>query len=302
MTIKKASIHKSLIWSLILSSLILFSQPSFALAKFGHQVVCQLAFDHLPLAKQQRVTQYLNAVPRKQQSIINQYTGQSKDAKLTFANACTWADAIKNHAQFKQYKTWHYLNVPRDLVRINKPLCSKNCIPQAIIKHQRQLQNDPRSWQSAQALMFLGHWLADIHQPLHVSYADDLGGNKVRLVNTKSACKNLHSYWDSCLIKTSHRSKQQWVDLLSSQWNSFRVTAFYNQQVWSWADESYQIVREPDFKYCQLKQKGDGYFTCQKSAREIQLTKQYPQHYLPVIEKQLLKAAKRLAIILEQSL
>ena len=212
-----------------------YSQPSFALAKFGHQIVCQLAFDHLPKVNQQRITQLLNAVPRKQQTLINRYNRHKKNSPLTFANACTWADAIKKHKKFKHYNGWHYINVPRDLAGIVKPTCNKNCLPQAIIKHQRQLQSQPRSWQSAQALLFLGHWLGDIHQPLHVSYASDLGGNKVNLSSKQGRCNNLHWYWDTCLIKTAKRTKNQWLKVLSARWHKSYTPTYQSKQVWQWA-------------------------------------------------------------------
>lgn len=293
---------KGLLRALLIGSLILFSQPSFALAKFGHKIVCQLAFDHLSVAKQQRVTQLLHAVPRAHQSIINQYNQLDTNTPLTFATACTWADAIKLHEtkypEFKQYKSWHYLNVPRDLIYISKPMCSKNCLPQAIITHQKQLQSLPRSWQSAQALLFLGHWLGDIHQPLHVSYKSDLGGNKIALIDNTSRCTNLHWFWDQCLIKTSTRSEKQWVERLSQQWDSLNITAFYHPQVWSWANESYQMIREPRFQYCNLTSSK----VCLKPEGKVKLADDYARYHFEIIQKQLLKAAKRLTRVLEKTL
>ena len=48
------------------------------------------------------------------------------------------------------------------------------------------------------ALESLGHWVGDIHQPLHVSFEDDRGGNDIRV----SGCsKNLHAVWDNCLVE-----------------------------------------------------------------------------------------------------
>ena len=293
---------KQLLWSLCFSAILLFSQPSFALAKFGHKIVCQLAFEHLSLVKQQSISQLLYTVPTEQQTIINHYNRLKKDSPLTFANACTWADAIKkhhrNHPEFNQYKAWHYLNVPRNLPSITKPSCDKNCLPQAIIKHQQQLQSSANTWQSAQALLFLGHWLGDIHQPLHVSYASDFGGNKVEFSNKKGRCKNLHGYWDACLIKQAKRSKKQWLAHLSKQWHKSYTPEYQAKQVWQWADESYQLVRAPSFGYCQLNSQN----VCQKPKGKINLADDYAQEYLPIMEQQLLKAAQRLTRILEVSL
>ena len=50
------------------------------------------------------------------------------------------------------------------------------------------------------ALEFLTHFVGDIHQPLHVSYADDRGGNSVEVhfFNEKT---NLHECWDTKIIE-----------------------------------------------------------------------------------------------------
>ena len=188
--------------------------------------------------------------------------------------------------------------MPRNLARITKPTCTKNCLPQAIINHQQQLKSTPRSWQSAQALLFLGHWLGDLHQPLHVSYASDLGGNKVNLAKKRGRCKNLHWYWDSCLIKAAKRSKKQWLTHLSQQWPKSYTPPYQAKQVWQWTDESYQLVRAPSFQYCQLTSQN----VCLRPTGKIQLSDNYAQHYLPIMEQQLLKAAQRLTRLLEQSL
>src|SRR5260370_36089555 len=48
------------------------------------------------------------------------------------------------------------------------------------------------------SLKFLGHWVGDIHQPLHVSFEDDRGGNNVLV--TGECGSNLQSAWDTCLV------------------------------------------------------------------------------------------------------
>jgi len=58
---------------------------------------------------------------------------------------------------------------------------------------QKRLQRDPDSdWQ---ALAFLGHFVGDVHQPLHVSYSDDRGGNQTRIYY-RGERTNLHAFWD----------------------------------------------------------------------------------------------------------
>jgi hypothetical protein len=48
-------------------------------------------------------------------------------------------------------------------------------------------------------LSYLVHWLGDIHQPLHVAYESDYGGNDYD-VDFFGDCTNLHSLWDSGLL------------------------------------------------------------------------------------------------------
>lgn len=46
---------------------------------------------------------------------------------------------------------------------------------------------------------FLVHWVGDIHQPLHVSFEDDRGGNEIRV--SGECTGKLHSTWDICLVQ-----------------------------------------------------------------------------------------------------
>ena len=52
-----------------------------------------------------------------------------------------------------------------------------------------------------EALKYLGHWVGDVHQPLHVSFEDDKGGNNISV--TGECPGKLHAAWDSCLVVKS---------------------------------------------------------------------------------------------------
>ena len=279
---------------------LVISKPSFALGKLGHQVVCQLAFEHLSQTKQDKVIDLLKAIPKQHQSLINRYNYKKENKAITFADACTWADAIKRLEQFKQYNTWHYMNIPRSYNKVKVNNCSKNCLPQAILKHQEILAhpNHKQEWLQAQALLFLSHWLGDIHQPLHISFADDLGGNKIEFSHLDTKCSNLHRYWDECIFYRGKQSKTKWLALLNDKWNQHSEPSWQTKHVWQWADESFQIVRSPNFNYCQLNSQGN----CQKPQNKIKLPPDYLTQYQPVMEQRLLQAAQRLTKILDASL
>lgn len=276
------------------------SNPSFALSKLGHQVVCQLAFEHLSEAKQDEVTALLNTIPKRHKNLINSYNYLKKDNVVTFANACTWADSIKRIEEFVEYSSWHYMNVSRVQNEIEINSCEKNCLPQAILKHQKIItQNkNQHNWQRAQALLFLGHWLGDIHQPLHVSFSDDLGGNKVKFSHLDTKCDNLHRYWDECVLYKGKQNKLKWLDFLNAKWNQQSQPNWQTKQVWQWADESFQLIRKPSFNYCQLNASGN----CQKPKGKIKLPPDYLKQYQPIIEQRLLQGAQRLTKVLEASL
>src|SRR5262249_28277484 len=67
------------------------------------------------------------------------------------------------------------------------------------------------------------HWVGDIHQPLHVSFADDRGGNFIR---ESGPCVNsLHTVWDTCIIEKKLGTDPQTIaqDLLDGPPDSDRA-------------------------------------------------------------------------------
>ncbi|EER20692.1 conserved hypothetical protein [Perkinsus marinus ATCC 50983] len=77
------------------------------------------------------------------------------------------------------------------------------CVVGAIKNFTRQVANISLPQEQRQeAFIFLMHFMGDIHQPLHLGRAEDVGGNLIH-VNMKFADfenGNLHSVWDSKMI------------------------------------------------------------------------------------------------------
>ncbi|KAL3678482.1 hypothetical protein R1sor_021438 [Riccia sorocarpa] len=61
------------------------------------------------------------------------------------------------------------------------------------------LQQGENSYNLMEALLFLAHYVGDIHQPLHVGFTGDLGGNTI-MVHWYTRKYNLHHIWDSEFI------------------------------------------------------------------------------------------------------
>ncbi len=90
-----------------------------------------------------------------------------------FAVACAWPDNVRDQKRYEHTKPWHFVNIPRSATSVSASDCPKQgCLLSAITEMQQRLQNKPDT--DGQALLFLGHFIADLHQPMHVSYFDDL--------------------------------------------------------------------------------------------------------------------------------
>lgn len=270
---------------------------TFALGKLGHQLVCELAYQHLSPAKQHNIDKLLSLLPKKEKHRINKYNYRPKNEPINFAKACTWADAIKHNKKYKHLKAWHYINVPRNTKQITpnilKKHCKANCITHAITTHAKQFHTTTHTWQKTQALMLLGHWLGDLHQPLHVSFASDLGGNKNKIKST-TKCKNLHWYWDECLLTTHKKPYEETLKDLNQQWRSSPIKQWQNSTLTSWTNGSFQLIKEPSFLYCEFKNT-----LCKRKTTKIQIGDSYHHKYSPILQKQIIKAAARLVAIID---
>lgn len=275
------------------------SNPVWALSKLGHQVICQTTFEQLNTHQRIRINQLITHLPVSHKKLINQYNYRPKNEAITFAKACTWPDAIKKLKRYQQYQSWHYLNTGRLQPQVNHNLCQQNCITYAIKFHWQQLKQSTSPWQKLQALMFLGHWLGDIHQPLHVSFASDLGGNKSKIINksgknkAQKKCNNLHWYWDECLLNNKKLSFQQRVTQQKNAWTKAPIKQWQKDKIETWAQESFNIIQQKHFKYCQQKSSG-----CIAYRKKITITKSYPQVYYPILTQRLLQASVRLHSLL----
>ncbi len=309
-------------FSLVLFSF--FTPKAFALGKVGHQVICQLAFDNLSSNTKNKVNSMLSGLSNKHKKLINKYNHSSTKSEVTFAESCTWADAIKKDKSFDKYKSWHYLNVDRNETEVTEQTCAKNCITAAIQLHKAILSESSaststkdNSWEKLQALMFLGHWFGDIHQPMHINFASDLGGNrtKISMLNPQAngkefvKCNNMHWLWDECLLypKTeskSHDHSNQGLfnvlhNKLSKQWPLAPVSQWQKDSVYTWATESLNITRSADLLYCELNNKN---YCLPIEKNIITLPSSYQDDHQGILEKRMLQASVRLAYTLENTL
>jgi hypothetical protein len=163
----------------------------------------------------------------------------------SFTDACTWPDHPRKRAEE------HFINVPRTLQTIATAQCHavSKCLFTAIAADREVLRSSTDDQAKLASLKFLGHWVGDIHQPLHVSFADDRGGNFIR---ESGPCVNsLHTVWDTCIIEKKLGTDPQTVarDLLDGLPENDK-TAWVAIPIEGWANESFQVTRRKSVGYC----------------------------------------------------
>jgi len=158
--------------------MLMLPASTFAFSYPAHAVICELAYKKLSKEAQAAVDLLVSEAP----------------VADSFASLCGWPDRVRKQDEYKHTSVWHYVNVRRGADKVVAADCpASGCVTQAISNMQARLRNAPESdWQ---ALAFLGHFVADVHQPMHVSYADDRGGNRTRLYFDGDRT-NLHAFWD----------------------------------------------------------------------------------------------------------
>jgi hypothetical protein len=127
----------------------------------------------------------------------------------SLAETGLWADKIRGYKQWDYAKPWHYMNVPDGMAIRQAARYPGGDVLLAIEDMQERLANPSlTSERHRDAFRFLVHFIADIHQPLHVGRREDLGGNKIKIRYVPAPGKrpkssNLHKYWDSVALNSA---------------------------------------------------------------------------------------------------
>ena len=156
--------------------------------------------------------------------------------------------------------------------------------------------NSASQAQKLASLKFLGHWVGDIHQPLHVSFEDDRGGNSI-LVN--GICgTNLHSAWDTCLVlKAVGEDVGEAATELMKTITPAKIKSWTHSDPMDWANESFAIAEQAQTKYC-IRQGA----SCEHPSGKVKIDAAYVAANSSIVREQLQKAGVRLAHLLDVAL
>ena len=178
------------------------ASPARAYWEYGHQTIAQIA--------------YANVTPRTKAAVrrilANQALLDTPECPAgTIEEASVWADCIKplkdaaGKPRFGYAYNWHFQDAdvcaPFDLT----PSCKDgDCVSVQIERDVKALRDKATSPKDrVQALVFLIHFVGDLHQPLHAGDRHDKGGNDLKADYGIYGPPrfNLHSIWDGPLAE-----------------------------------------------------------------------------------------------------
>lgn len=248
--------------SLVYLFLTMAVSVAFAWGQKGHDTVAKIAENHLTPATKAALDSILDG-----RSIIY------------WAN---WLDNASHTPEYAYSKTWHYKNIDEGVRYEEAPANPAGDVITAM-RGQVEKLTDPKTTkdEAALALKILIHITGDLHQPLHMGHASDLGGNRVG-VKFFGRDTNLHSSWDSSILESAHKwSYSEWTEILDILTED-DCAAVADGSFDDWAKETLNIAT----------------MVYKKMPAGSKISYNEVSEWAPTIELQLLRGGLRLARIL----
>lgn len=204
----------------------------------------------------------------------------------TMVAACNWPDVIRKTEEWSWTEPLHYINIPRgDFSYMESRDCpEQQCVTEAINRYASTLaDHQVANEQRRQAFAWLCHLVGDLHQPLHAGYADDRGGNNFD-IDFNNRPMNLHTFWDFELINQHAGSWQNLVGLLSPLSPDQAGSDWSKEMVIDWTNQSHDMVIDTVYP------------------PTVNIDESYALHSWKIAQQQIIKAANRLALIINSVL
>lgn len=198
----------------------------------GHRITAAIAVSRL----NKRAVEYVNSI------LAADSCGPQCSDGQNLVSCANWADDVKSTHDWSWSRSLHFVNTPDEACtysyRRDCPTTSGGgkygwCAVGAISNYTRQIQQShalgtlKRSFRSPStdnavnftgnfaisesavsscALKFIDHFIGDVHQPLHVAFTSDLGGNTEKVywyghASSSGYPHSLHGVWDYDIIQ-----------------------------------------------------------------------------------------------------
>jgi hypothetical protein len=250
-------------------NLMLMPLRSYAWGPTGHAYIGEAALGRLDTAAREQVEQIL--APASAEQLSN-----------ALVRACFWPDEIRKTTGWEWSGPLHYVNIPRNSERYDRQRdCADGiCVTEGIRKYAQQLTVhglSPR--QRWEALAWLCHLVADLHQPLHAGFRDDRGGNRID-IRFQGETVNLHRFWDGELVRSESAEVRSWLAPGANDRPADGAAVWNPASVDLWTEESHRIAGELAYPPGKV------------------IEADFARQSLHIIREQWEKAASRLALIL----
>lgn len=268
-------------YAVIVLALIPLAAPPHARAwgDAGHQVVCEIAFERMGPDARDLVREVRRLDPARSSS---------------FNASCIWPDEVRNTTHRDTYE-YHFVNVDDDAAGLDLvgDCEAKDCVTVAVRRYAVYLREWVRggrpkrgreALRAAEALKFLGHFVGDLHQPLHAGRAADHGGNDIRAVwQPTGERRKLHGMWDTDIPSFGGIRGVSSADDLLDHLDEAEAVTWKTLDPGAWAQESWMLARDRAYPI----------------AEDDVVTRNEIRDALPIVREQLLKAGVRLAHLLD---
>ena len=238
-------------WAIALAVVCLSTTRALAWGHQGHALVAEVAFHYMDETTKKNVMAYLDG--------------------MTIEEAANWMDAIKSDHANDYMKPYHYI----DFEKGSKEVPAGDNIVTVLnstlsaLDHKENLSRE----EIKRRILFL------FHQPLHIGYPSDKGGNTIQLNFMGGHGTNLHATWDSEIIEYKATSLN---DVLNSKtYTSEALEGVKKIDIIGWAKQS------------------RGYLKNAYAVNDNKVNDSYIDAVYPIIKTQLLEGGIRLAAVLE---
>jgi hypothetical protein len=232
----------------------------------GHEIAAAVALRELTPAARQQVNRLLGGT-------------------AMMVHDASWADEIRDARP--DSGAWHYVDIPlwAGSYSLARDCGGGDCVVAQIEKDLRLLadQRLPDGVR-AEALRFLIHFVADVHQPLHAEDNDDRGGNQVH-VRIGRERASLHKVWDVDVVEPLGPDPDAIAAGIVRSITAAQRQDWQSGSAVRWANEAHAIARE--HVYPPLW-----------GARDVRLPRDYAFREAPLARILLAKAGVRLAWLL----
>ncbi|XVF25879.1 hypothetical protein REPUB_Repub13aG0251900 [Reevesia pubescens] len=226
------------------------------------------------------------------------------------SSLCVWPDQIRHWYRYRWTSPLHFIDTPDDDCTFDYSRdCHDSkgvedmCVAGAIHNFTSQLLHysegtSDRRHNMTEALLFLSHFMGDIHQPMHVGFTSDAGGNTINLrwFRRKS---NLHHVWDRDIVL------QALKDYYEKDLDSLEENLVANITDGMWSDDVASWEECDDLRPCLDKYATESInIACKYGYKDVKkgqtLADEYFDSTMPIVMKRIAQGGVRLAMILNK--